>query len=83
MKTKVHVLPHYPLSYMCTYFAQKSVNGIASKSSFAEELHFISKNSSCKQAGRMLSPSILEARCLGNSVRITVSKAEGGLPLHS
>jgi len=43
------------LLYMCTYLAQKSVNGIASKPSFAEELHFISKNSSYKSLGRMSS----------------------------
>jgi len=46
-----------PLSYiyMCTYFTQKSVSGIASELSFAEELHLISMNSSYKLSGRMFS----------------------------
>jgi len=41
--------------YMYTCFTQKSVSGIASQLSFEGELHFISKNSSCKSSGRISS----------------------------
>ena len=52
-RVRIAALPTF--LYICKYLAQKLLRGIASKSSLALELHFISKNSSCSSFERISS----------------------------
>ena len=88
---RIHLATLPVFLYARTYLAEKSLRGIVSKSSFATELHFYSKNPSCILSGRrqpkrnkrdFLPIFILNVQCLpnmDNASRILVLTIADGL----